>query len=426
MAAATLVFALAGAARAADLPGATTLSGKAARALVGSRLSSLGAYAFDASGAPVEIPFQVDERTEKNRWVLDHGPKAGGDEEPGVFDRNDAIVFLNRDLGLRGDPSRLPDADALWLELRVGSGRSPLGFAYLRSLPAVSPKSVTKPGHARYDPVSDAVHAERYALHFDAILPTHVAFVDALGESGESFVSATHAHGEARLLGGVFMFRRTDADIEERIDGHRNGPVRALRRGHYQVPLPLGFEAAGRVDFLFYRDFLEITGKLKIKFPPWLLRADGEMTGYVELPRGTGARAVFDEAELHEPAEKKDGPRPDPGRWAALTLRDGRTLLLVVRLGGALRKMRPRFYFEDRPGGGPIFGFELSEASRLETGVHPFAVIAAFLRSPTEQQLLEQARLFLSPPPVSLSRLSRAVTLPGKSPPQAPPTAPSP
>jgi hypothetical protein len=397
--AALFAFVLLAAASVAAEPGASVVFGDAATSLVGHPVASLRGFAID-KGSAKEIPFQVDERAENDRWVLDRGPDAGGDDQPGTFDRNDALVFANRHLGERGDADVLPGGAAHWVELRVGSASSPLGFVYVGVFPPVETAAGPQ-ASVRYDPRTDEAHGARYAIRFDDVLPNHVAFVDSLGELGESFVTATRAKGNARLLGGMVAFERSDADVSERIEGWRNGPVRSLRRGRYVVPLPLGFDASGRVDFFFYEDFVEIAGMLRLKVPPWVAGANGAMTGYVELPPKEAARAMF-----AAPAES--GGAEDGRRWAALILEDGRTLVMVVRLGGSLDKMEKRFYLTDPPDarGGPFFGFELSEASRLDAGEHPFAVVATFLRDPSEREIQETARRLLDPPPVAARPLS--------------------
>jgi hypothetical protein len=365
-------------------PGASVVFGDVATSLLGHSVASLRGFAIE-KGSAKEIPFQVDERAENDRWVLDRGPRTERDDQAGTFDRNDALVFANRHLGERGDAGVLPDGAAHWVELRVGSEASPLGFVYV----GVFPPAETAAGPqapVRYDSKTDEAQGARYAIRFDDVLPKHVAFVDALGELGESFVTATRVKGSARLLGGMVAFERSDADVSERIEGWRNGPVRSLRRGRYVVPLPLGF--------------VEIAGVLRLKVPPWVAGANGAMTGYVELPAKEAARAMF-------AASAESGGSEDGRRWAALILEDGRTLVMVVRLGGSLDKMEKRFYLTDPPdaGGGPVFGFELSEANRLDAGEHPFAVVATFLRDPSEREIQATARRLLEPPPVTARAL---------------------
>lgn len=388
-------------------PGASLVDGKLGAALLGHPTTGFRGYAFGEDGKPKEIPLQVDELTDNDRWALDHGVKVGGDERPGVFDPNDAVVIRNRDLGARGEAARLPAGAASWVEVRVGAESSPLGFAYVGVFPDVAAPEAS--AHVRYDAKSDRVLADEYALKFDTILPNHVAFVDSIGELGESFVSATHAKGEAYLLGGMFHFARSEADMKEEVEGYRVGAVRAIRRGQYDVPLPLGFHASGRVEFIFYSDFLEITGRLRLKYPAWVAGADGGLSGFVEIPPSVKARAIWDPAMVKKSAVPMATPNPSGRSYAALVFEDGDVLVLAIRLDGGLRKMDQRFFFESRKGEkNKVFGFEVSEASRLEAGIHPFTLVAAFLRAPSEKQILETAQILASPPRVAVQKVARA------------------
>ena len=91
--------------------GASEVVGKDAPSLLGLRNTSFRVYAF-RGGSAAPIPFQVDERDKRDHWVDDEGPQPVRDDSPGIFDDNDVIVFMNRDLGSRGDPAKLPEGAA--------------------------------------------------------------------------------------------------------------------------------------------------------------------------------------------------------------------------------------------------------------------------------------------------------------------------
>ena len=105
------------------------------------------------------------------------------------------------------------DRASHWAEVRVGTETSPLGFVYVGVFPpAQAPPFVTRP-YARYDPTTDRVYAERYALAFDAPLPTHFAPVERLGDFGTNTIAGIKAAADVRLLGGLLSFQRTHADL---------------------------------------------------------------------------------------------------------------------------------------------------------------------------------------------------------------------
>jgi len=327
-------------------------------------------------------------------------------------------VIMNRDLGGHSDPAKLPTGATVWGEVRVGTEANSFGFAYVGIFDHPPPLPSTEHVYARYEPETDRVYAERYALEFHAPLPTHVAFVDRLGEFGTNAVAGVHASGEVRFLGGLLSLHRTDADIQTELLGYRGGPVRVIRRGRYWIPLPFGFHTSGRVDLIFYRDFVEGTALLKVTIPPRLVLANGELQTYFDFLDLSGARLLLDGDPPSDPVDGHMTPAKQalagrPAHWAALLLPNGRTVLLIVRLEGALQQLDQRLYFNDtsradsKSGGQPLFGFQFSRVNRLETGVHRLSVFAVILDSATVEDIRQAVKVFLSPPEVSVSLLKQ-------------------
>jgi hypothetical protein len=396
-------------------PGVSLLEGKQAALFLHRPLASFRVYAFRA-GAVVPIPFQLDERDRREHWVLDQGPRQNTDTLPGIFDENDVIVVMNRDLGERGDLTRLPAGATLWGEVRVGGAAEPLGFAYIGMFEQPPPLSLPETVPARYEEATDRVYAERYTLEFRAPLPKHIAFVETQGELGVNAIAGVHAVGEVRFLGGLITLHKTEADIQAELLGYKSGPVRAIRRARYWIPLPLGFRTTGRVDLLFYRDFVEGTAMLKIGIPPSLVLASGELQAYFDFLRQDGARVLLEGATPSEPVDGRMTPAKQalagrPARWAALLFPDGRTVVFIVRLEGALQRMEQHLYFEDvaKPdetvGGRPLFGFQFTRIDRLKTGTHRLSVFAYVLDSVNPEAIRNVVNVFLSPPEVAVSLL---------------------
>ena len=395
------------------LPGVTLVEGRLAPFFHGQPTSAFRVYAFH-DNVPIPIPFQIDERDRRDRWVLNHGPKGKQDTPANEFDANDVLLFMNRDLGEQGDPFVIPDEALAWAEVQVGNPHTPLGFVYVGLFaPAAAPPVEEEP-YARYDPPTDRIYAERYALAFDAPLPTHFSQVEQLGDFGTNIISGIKAAAEVRLLGGLFTFQRTDADLQSELRSYQPGPVRVLRQARYWIPLPLGLRTSGKVDLIFYRDFVEGSALIKIKIPPRLVLADGELKTYFDFLNMNGARFLLQGTPLSEavngsmtPAKRAlDGRR---ARWAALVLPSGRTLLLIPRLEGALSKLDQRSYFAESmtqtAGGLPHFGFQFFEINRLESGSHRLSVFGVLLDSTEPDDIQQAAQLFLSPPQVSVTQL---------------------
>ncbi len=392
-------------------PLATDVSGSLADALLKRPVGSVRVYAFRGKSASA-IPFQVDERDRKDRFVTDHGPSPARDDSPGVFDANDVDVFMNRDLGGRRTKAALPAGAHAWVEVRVGAEASPLGWAYVGTFddpPPVGPKVAD---YGRYEPKADEIFAERYAIRFGAPLPTFLSFVKGQGRTGDNVLNGVRALGEARILANLFRIVRTDKDLEAEVQGWRDGPVRVIRSSKYWIRLPLGFKARGKVDVLLYRDFVEGRAKVNIRIPPRLVPADGVLTVNFDFRGLEGSRVQAIGGVLE--GQTVDGRMTDlerefgkrSTRWSALHLpQGGQAFLLATRLGGSLQRLEQKVYFDDsaETTARPAFGFRFSGINRLDTGDQDLAVAAVLLDGATPADVSQAANLYLNTPEIAVT-----------------------
>ena len=417
----SVLFALVpAAARSDDTPsvGVSEVTGKEARLLLNRPTALFRIYAFRA-GAAVPIPFQVDERDHRDHWADDAGPEPVRDESPGIFDENDVVVFMNRDLGEKGNPANLPGGAAAWLEVRVGPRDEPAGFVYLGTFDSPPPIPSDQPVYVRCDPAKDEVFADRYTVRFGAPLPTYLALVRRQGESPENILNAVRARGDVRIFGGLFHFERSENDLEYSMQGYRCGPVRAIRSARYWIRLPLGFKVRGRVELLFYRDFVEARPQVNISIPPRLVAADGHLTAFFDFRDFTGARLFGPDGLLAEPVvgqmtEVKREFANHAVRWTALLLPNGQSFLLAVRLGGSLQRLDQLLYFDesvDPTRGKPSFGFTLSGINRLDTGEQELSVNAMVLDSTAPSQIRAAAAALLSAHEIAVTPLGKGVSV---------------
>ena len=342
------------------------------------------------------IPFQVDTRDRRDRWVISQGTKPTRDDRPGVFDTNDAVVFLRRDLGGKAGALPFPPGVEARHEVRLGSAAAPNGFVYV-GLGETPPRTAAP--LVRYDRTRDRIYAERYAVGFDAPLPSHVAFVASLGEYGRNVVSESSFVGEVSFLGNLIRIHRTQDDLDYQVRGHSPGVVRLTRRTRYWLPLPFGLRAKGRVDLLFYPDFVEGTARVRIKIAPRYVLGDGWVRTSFDF-------LDFGAAGLVHPAAAENGRLPEADgteRWAALQLPNERTLLLATRLEGTLQRLDQQIHFSTAGRGQPTFGFRFSNISALDTGTYHLSLFAVVLDGHDPTSIRSAAAFFLSPPSVAVT-----------------------
>jgi hypothetical protein len=397
-------------------PGITLIEGRQIPSLLQHSIATVQVYAFDGD-KPRAIPFQIDERDNRDRWVIDQGKQPTSDDSPGVFDENDVLVLADRDLGQRGPLSQLPKEVIMRVEVRVGNEVTPTGFAYVGVSTTPQLNSSAHSLSTHYAAQADYVSTDRYTLGFaGAPLPSHLAFVEHLGDGGTNLIAGVRVIGEVRFLRGLLTLRRTDEDIHTEVLGYRQGPIRTIRRARYWIPLPLGFRTNGRIDVMFYRDVVEGTTVVRLKVPPRLILADGEIQAYFRFLDLSGARLIV---EGQDNMGVVDGHMDDAEqalhrhltRWAALALPSGRTLLLIARLEGTLQRLEQRLYFDDSQtdeawrGGKPSFGFEFSRVNQLETGTHRLSVFAITLDTTRIDDIRRTVERFLAPPLVTITPL---------------------
>jgi hypothetical protein len=271
--------------------------------------------------------------------------------------------------------------------------------------------------YTHYNSHADKVDTERYSLAFSGTpLPSFLAFVDRIGDTGTNLINGIRVIGEVRFLKGLLTLRRTDQQIRSEVLAYRHGPIRTIRRARYWIPLPLGFRTSGRIDVMFYRDVVEGTTVVRLKVPPRLILADGEVQAYFRFLDLSGARLIIEGQENvgvvnghMDDAERTLHQRPV--RWAALKLQNGRTLLLIARLEGVLQRLEQRLYYDDAAASGtqnsgtPAFGFEFSGVNELETGTHQLSVFAILLDSTKAEDIRRTVERFLLPPLISITPL---------------------
>ena len=386
--------------------GVTIIPGEEIPSLLGKQTIEIHVRAC-RSGEAVIVPFQVDERDRRDRWVLDHGPAAGVDESPGVFDRNDAIVVRNRSVGERCDAVVVGQSLDHGVEVRIGPAGSPLGFLYA----GTSPLPQAESGSVRYDPAADLVETDAYSFGFGEVLPDLFAIQQKGDRAPRNLLQALRAHGEARLFGGLIVLRRSEEDLTGHVEGYRQGPLRVIRRAKYSIRLPLGFRARAIIQFTFYEDLMIGSAVAKVRIPPFLIPGDGELAAYLDLRNFAGATVVLDRVPIPGRIDGAMGPADhglagSEGRWAAISAPGGRSFLLCVRRGGALARLDQRFLFRDRPpdDGTLSLGFTLSGVRRLETGAHPLDVIGV-VSSTDPSRIAHGAEALLSPPEIAVASL---------------------
>jgi hypothetical protein len=362
------------------------------------------------------IPWQLDERDAAGDLVLDQAAEPGRDDQPGVVDDNDEILWMAADGGRRIRAEEVPADASCRLELATYD-REATARAYAFVVPPPAARSPRR--YVAYDPATDTVSGARVALGFGAPTPRLLALRAADGQTGPNLLDRLKVRASARFL-GIIPLGRDEDDIEWIFGGWRAGPIRVVRREWQWVRLGWGLRTPiFRTETLVYRDWIELPVRLRLNYPPsfffraievqaaldfrdlrgWHLSAPG----LTSRPVGTGTTA--------DAADDRDAD------WLALEAPQ-LTFVLRLQLGASLSSLRSLLLFRENAGGQepeaipgelPAVGFRLTEWNDIDRGEHGFAAISYalpagydlehFRRQEREPFTVEARALELADPP---------------------------
>lgn len=212
------------------------------------------------------IRYQFDARDEAGDVVLDDGDFH--------FDEDDDLVFMARDLGARAPDDARPDGASALLEITAEDPRDEArGFAYLAQFDR-PPPPVALPPYAVLDPGGRRAHSDSYAVEYaaDANVFTSLRVAPAAGGSGENLLRQTRMAGEPtlRLLFTDLTLRFDERSTLARVEGIKNGPVRAVRQVRLSIDLGRYFPDLpnGTTHTYHYADAFDTPSRVAI---PWLV-----------------------------------------------------------------------------------------------------------------------------------------------------------
>jgi hypothetical protein len=374
-----------------------TVEGRRTPAALGTRVDHLALYAAH-SGVLQPIPFQVDERDAEGEIVLPNGPEARVDESPGVLDENDLIVFVAGDAG-----ERFPGAPGTEVAVRDSdSGKT--AWVYLRAHDAIAPRATRD--DVDYDPRSDSIYGARYTVRFGQSVPWYFAFADGKHRDGVNLLDRLKARVEARILWGLFTFRRDENDVRMTTVAYKDGPVRVIRRERIEVHIGYGLDSPSIVADDFYTaDAVEGPVIVRLPFSLRYVFADLTVRIYLDFRSLPGYSVVAGglpqplPVDCSHPAELEISQDSGPS-WFALRGPAG-TLMHLLRVGPTLDGLHRALYYRVDPGGSdspesqpglcPGIGYTLTHWNGMGRGAHELGLVMRALPGATpgdERRLL--------------------------------------
>jgi|CXWL01.1.fsa_nt_gi hypothetical protein len=216
------------------------------------------------------IPFQFDERDERGEMVFSETAA----QSEFQFDENDELVFMAKDTGDRIATELLPAMSDAAVEIEVTDPVTRArGWAYLLYFPGSMPPS-SPVTYARFDAEANQARTLFYTVdnYPGRNFFTGLRIAPARGGTDEDILERIklRVHPTFSMFLSTWSPLFTEEDFSVRIDGVKNGPVRAVRRARVALNLGRYFpDIPGGTAYTYYY-FSSFTTP-SIFSAPWLV-----------------------------------------------------------------------------------------------------------------------------------------------------------
>ncbi|MDD5557523.1 MAG: hypothetical protein PHN82_09795 [bacterium] len=324
--------------------------------LAGVPVGRLALYAVrDGKGAP--LPFQVDERNAAGALSLTGPSGRPVNQDDGLFDGNDELVFMGGDLGGRAAGGELPSAATAAVEIECRDPRTgAAGYAYCVAMPAPVPYE----GHryVRYDPARDYVTADRYELGYEpgGMKSYFSTLILKNGPAGRSpdILDRFKFRVDITFFFAIVSVSRNEDDMKSVLVGWRDGLVRAVRECDNSLYLKFGIRSPSSVvDNYYYRDSIEWPTYISLPFNVATIATEAHLTSGCDWNEAATGMTYYNsrnrapvlvDGVMSEAERRLDR---SPYDWSALSGSQG-TIMSRLWLSESLVMEKELLYIDDR------------------------------------------------------------------------------
>lgn len=194
------------------------------------RLGSYRVFRTRTDGTAEPIPFQIDELSPYQDYILPDGILPNGKESNGIFDNEDELAFMGEDVGIVKKPTKFVGKKPnILYELAVENGARKgavyVGI-YLSKPPPLSPRSYVK-----FNIQNAQIMTSRYRYSFDKENYLVVRGIDLVqdGKISKPLVNSSTFYLKADLK--YFLTLEVNhTDINSKLEAYKAGPVRTIVR----------------------------------------------------------------------------------------------------------------------------------------------------------------------------------------------------
>jgi hypothetical protein len=232
------------------------VTGDQCPSLIEKPISLCGLYALQDNRI-IPIPFQIDEKNKKGNFVLTAGKAKSLDDDKGMFDSNDQLVFMAKDTGDKIlDKSILPKNTGVAEITITDPVTDQKSWVYLLSLE--NPGQHSAVDYVKYDPDQLKITATNYIIGYSKkypAVPNNYTLRKSIGGDEINLLDKV----KARIITKqVITIKMTEKDIVVKEKGYIDGPVRVIVHTVNKVPLFMGIPASiTEQDTIYYYAFAE-------------------------------------------------------------------------------------------------------------------------------------------------------------------------
>ncbi|HUT55836.1 MAG TPA: hypothetical protein VM658_20770 [bacterium] len=373
------------------------IKGDMAGALAGAKISGIRVFAL-RGGKFSPIPFQVDEKTRAGDFVFPNGEEKNPGDGDGLFNGNDELVLMARDLGDRADrvASLLPGYDSYTaIEISahdpVDNGKA---YAYAVHFSGNAPAR-SAVDYVSIDPGTSRITALNYTLGFSRDAPMamdELRVTAAGGGDGVDYCDRLKARLHCRIAG--VDIDKTEEDFTNELAAWIDGPVRVVRRTRSQLILIFHIPSpSAKLDNIYYYNSFSFPTEVYLPIDVGFAVKDARFRVSVDSPRLAGERryrnslypeGVIQDGKMGE-LEKKMAADPRAFTWSSTGTvgpdgRDHGAWFNRLIVEGDNPEWKPRvFYIDDEnhldppdlePGSFGNGGYQVSGLTSLTAGTY--------------------------------------------------------
>lgn len=199
------------------------------------------------NGEITPIPFQIDERDPTGKLVMSKGKTASKDDDNGLLDSNDELVFMVMDAG-----DKLSDkekTDKIEIEITDPRYSDKKAWVYLED--SKSPYSPRSPiDYVNYEPSSERIISKNYILGYRKgfMFYNDLIYPSSVGGNGMDFLDRIKVRFKVEFFKGKMVIERSEDSVKAEVTGWIDGPVRVVQASVNHVKLfdmlpPIGFDS---------------------------------------------------------------------------------------------------------------------------------------------------------------------------------------